>query len=149
MFTFHHLSRVTCDMSNVLCNMSHVTFFISFLQTTWCSQSVQGPLSIGPTLSSFFLRFKNFLLHHGILVLKCFKEPEKCFFENKGKMQRWLLNKCRKCKFFLQNVFKLLKHVFCFVSLSYKRTIPVVYFQSMISISRFVHMCVCSLLRYC
>ena len=44
-----HLSRVICNVSRVRCHMSHFFFGIK-----WQSLSVEGLLSMGPTMSSFY-----------------------------------------------------------------------------------------------
>ena len=63
MFTLHHVSHITCQVSGVrcqfsrvTCQMSHVIYFFFFnfflLRTIWWSFLVEGLLSTGPTLSS-------------------------------------------------------------------------------------------------
>ena len=54
MFTSHHMSRVTCHLSCVMCHcqMSPVTCHVSLFFLSFWSQLMEGLLSSGPTLSS-------------------------------------------------------------------------------------------------
>ena len=62
----HHASHVTCHVSHLTCQVSgvrcHVPCFFSscfFSRTKWWSLSVEGLLSMGPTLSSLDTNLKT------------------------------------------------------------------------------------------
>ena len=77
-----YVSRVTCQVSAVSCRVSGVTchyvFVLFSFQTKWLGKSVEGLLSMGPTLSSYIcfttasliVKYLSHLLKAKVYMLK-------------------------------------------------------------------------------
>ena len=64
--TMSHMSGVTCNVAHVMCHMSGVMchhFLFLFFFNKWCSQSVEGLLSMRPTPSSLKRQGGNYKLN--------------------------------------------------------------------------------------